>query len=692
MARGKTERRGLWFVCVAAVALALLTPMSAADAAPSRGSAVSADGALSWAAPEVVDGVPHSFHPDAVACPGQNLCVGVADGGDIYVSATPFAAKPAWSVYTLSAHRIGWFTITCPSPRLCVATGDNFEGTGYIAVSTNPAAGASSWTVKPFDDGKIGDLVSVSCPAAHRCYGVENGGEDVNNSSSWVVTTTDPGGPITAWHRVKTLAGNGGDAGLLSCPTVSRCVVAAPFQGNGHDGTVLSSDDASDPHSRWVTSQVLPPNAAEYVDSILCTGRDVCLAAQSNANANGPVRISSDPWSAHPSYRPTTISTALKVACQGSGLCLSASAFPLRGAGVPADPTDALDFYESFSCVPGGQSCAGVAGVGLITNPHAAPGRSAWVDPSVQGAGTGSIGAIACPSTQLCLIGDGRSRVVGFVPTVAAATAGEVETQAGGGTIVGISCPSPADCSAAVNPPDGGIPIVLSTERPGTPHPWTSSQVTDPEGEATDLACSTEACYVVNDDDLEESNAGSWYYVGSDTVLATAVSCASPQFCVEVGVTHSAPYHQFASATGDNNLNAAWQPDTSPNPTAMPTALSCPSTSECVATDGTGDVLVSTDGAFSWTLTKIDATHKLTGISCPSAGMCTATDNAGNVITSVNPAGGASAWVVDRVDPGHALTGISCPSVSLCVAVDGAGQGIIGTGPSPASPATRASN
>jgi hypothetical protein len=131
-------------------------------------------------------------------------------------------------------------------------------------------------------------------------------------------------------------------------------------------------------------------------------------------------------------------------------------------------------------------------------------------------------------------------------------------------------------------------------------------------------------------------------------------------------------------------------------------ALSCPSTSLCVAADASGNVVTSTDpagGASTWKVSHIDnnacapgtctyescggGTCSLRAISCPSASFCAAVDSAGFVFTTSDPALGAGGWSVgDRISTSAALTAISCASEALCVAVDLEGDAIVSTNPS----------
>jgi hypothetical protein len=127
------------------------------------------------------------------------------------------------------------------------------------------------------------------------------------------------------------------------------------------------------------------------------------------------------------------------------------------------------------------------------------------------------------------------------------------------------------------------------------------------------------------------------------------------------------------------------------------TSISCPSTSLCVAGDGGQNVVTSTDpsgGASAWTVAHVDdgtgaqcgkygdgdeCVLGLTGVACPSQSLCVADDGEGNAITSTNPAGGATAWRTADIDGrliggADGLGGVTCPSASLCVTADGYGD------------------
>jgi Divergent InlB B-repeat domain len=156
------------------------------------------------------------------------------------------------------------------------------------------------------------------------------------------------------------------------------------------------------------------------------------------------------------------------------------------------------------------------------------------------------------------------------------------------------------------------------------------------------------------------------------------VSCPSDSLCVA-----SDGAGQILTST--NPAAGTWgSPVAIDDPNSI-FSLSCPSTTLCVAIDGVGNVLTSinpTGGASAWSQPEqIDVGIGLAAISCPSTSLCVAVDFAGNVLTSTNPTGGAAAWSSAAVEPGIPIDGVSCPTSSLCVAVDVVGNVLTATAP-----------
>ena len=103
-------------------------------------------------------------------------------------------------------------------------------------------------------------------------------------------------------------------------------------------------------------------------------------------------------------------------------------------------------------------------------------------------------------------------------------------------------------------------------------------------------------------------------------------------------------------------------------------SISCPSASLCVAGDGNGNILTSTDpagGAGTWRAAHVASTAiggggcqngvgACHGVACPSVSLCIAIDGAGDVLSSSDPVGGAPAWKTSSINSGGYLNGVEC--------------------------------
>lgn len=161
------------------------------------------------------------------------------------------------------------------------------------------------------------------------------------------------------------------------------------------------------------------------------------------------------------------------------------------------------------------------------------------------------------------------------------------------------------------------------------------------------------------------------------TAGVPAVSCPSTSLCVAVSAVGGILY----------SLNPAGGVSTWINEGLVdadngPGTISCPTTTFCAVGDANGNVLTSITPtvASSWHLTNVDPsnqdqTNGIVALSCASASaasLCVVFDGGGDIVTSTNPTVGSS-WVgPTEVDVTSSITGVSCPSTTLCVAVDAA--------------------
>ncbi|MHB8450598.1 MAG: fibronectin type III domain-containing protein [Mycobacteriales bacterium] len=177
--------------------------------------------------------------------------------------------------------------------------------------------------------------------------------------------------------------------------------------------------------------------------------------------------------------------------------------------------------------------------------------------------------------------------------------------------------------------------------------------------------------------------AGSWS--GPTTVDQSvnpsldAISCPSSTFCVAVDAAGDALTFNGTRWTAPAEIVAQ-----------QLTSVSCASATFCVAVDANGDAL--TFNGTTWSAPALVDGPGGTGavgiesVSCPSATFCAATDNAGQALT-FNGTSWTAPILIDPGSPGpYTIYAVSCPTVTFCVAGDGAGRVLTYNGSTWSSP------
>ncbi len=249
--------------------------------------------------------------------------------------------------------------------------------------------------------------------------------------------------------------------------------------------------------------------------------------------------------------------------------------------------------------------------------------------------------------------------------------------------ITGMSCPSTSLCVGV-----DGDGIVLSSTHPASGRPWRLVHLNAPV--LTAISCPTAKMCIAGDPvgDIWASasptgGAAGWRRSVVDPTGDgfTAVSCASTTLCVAVDDTAGEAFvstHPMAGATAwkrtvlepfDTNLH-------NPADGVAINAISCPTASLCVAVDSAGQVLTSTDPAAlpaTWSRDLLDP-HALTGVSCQPGGSCVAVGVDGSVFRSTDPSS-SSSWS-RSMHAGDSFGPVDCPSASTCVTGDPFGGGV----------------
>ncbi len=367
---------------------------------------------------------------------------------------------------------------------------------------------------------------------------------------------------------------------------------------------------------------------------------------------------------------------------------------PYGGSAAGADPTQ----LSAVSCPTASDCVAADVRGDILTSSNVRAGASGWhisrVDNSVSLNLTAGIVALSCPTTTLCAAFDNHGDVLTSHDPGAGASgwhAAALEPTSPSfflsAPISALSCPTSSLCVAG----DAAGNIVTSTDPTAGASAWRTFRVDLKPGLAgiTSVSCSSATfCAAVDGagnvmtSKRPTGGASAWKLGNIDgSSRLFRVSCASPGLCAAVDASGVVVSNQPAGPA------STWQRATIDRSTlSQLDAISCPSVSECVATDQLGSVFASanpTGGGATWSSVSteyippfssgIPGVQGLYAISCPSASFCAAVDSLGNAVWSADPTGGSSAWTVAEINGSNGPDGIDCPA-TWCVAVDDAGN------------------
>jgi hypothetical protein len=306
-----------------------------------------------------------------VSCPSASDCVAIDTSKDPAAWVTTNRGF-TWAEHVLGSSSTGPVSVSCGSPRDCVAVGGADPGQGDDWVTTD---GGTSWTehaVPSADTTQpaIGGFTDVSCVSAHVC--IAAGADGNGNGLSW--RTTDGGaswaqqsvpdtsgstqsndGPAAISCGTKTLCvtvgtnNNGdsvawtsvnggqwneqpisgaeapnGDVQDISCASVSDCVaVGEDGAGNGNPGVWTTSNWGS----TW-TEQTVPNSGGSnsYVRWVSCPSTTVCVAVGNDSNGEEAWSTSDggSPWAEQPVPDITASDGSLvDVSCGSASECVA---------------------------------------------------------------------------------------------------------------------------------------------------------------------------------------------------------------------------------------------------------------------------------------------------------------------------------------------------------------------------------
>jgi len=606
--------------------------------------------ALAWSAavnPPRPDADPGDLGP--LSCAGLALCV-AADGygsGDLAVSTTPLAGAATWSVTTLPGVSVV-SSIACPNVSLCVAG----DGDGNVWTSTNPSGGFRAWHRTHLETPINTDgLSGMSCPSTSLCVAT-----DVNGNE-W--SSSNPTGGRTAWHHATIPIGADGINGPASCPTTSLCVAL------GENGRTYTSQR---PLTGGWAATSSPPNATLDIAGLTCPAANLCATDGSDTARTDRVFTTTGPTGARrwtENVLPGSRTGGVGVSCSSASQCL---AYDTHGA-----------LFSSAAPAVRGSWQASQVGVGVPTNVHCfSPGGCVAVStaggvftaPDVTGPwsagvinGWSPVSAVDCLTESTCLATDTAGNVLHTAGLAAGVPGWSVVRPAGVGGFGSLTCLSSRLCIAGAQhgslwlsrQPTGGAPTWTRQRLAGLGREGGSSTVTHGTG-----------------------------------VTVTGIACPSRRLCVAVDDTGD------VIATTDPTGGARrWKvllrlPPQGTQGGLAPEALTyvtCPSTHLCMAGDPStpyledsepGMLLVSRHPARpgSWHGRRIG----LSTVTCPSARLCLAGSAGGRLAYTRRPGGGKKTWQYLRLPgfdlgDGSVFASVACAGARLCVAAGGGDGG-----------------
>jgi streptogramin lyase len=482
------------------------------------------------------------------------------------------------------------------------------------AVAYNPAAKEMKETpVAEYRYDKLGRLRAewdprVSTPLKTR-YGYDAEGH---------VTALNPPGQEPWSFTYGTGKGDAGTGRLLKA-------TLAPTATGLWNGTKVSNSEVPKITGSAIVGTRLAVSNGKWSGSPLtygyqweeCTSEGSCSAILGANNANYTVTTSN--------IGHTLLALVTANNGGGSQVVTTAATAAVSGSSV----TQAIDSGNSLnavSCIPGTSDCVasdskGNAYYATNVSTSASATWHSWSGPSGQSPSQ----AVACPTSSLCLLADGKESAGGklYYATSLGGSFSEAYSPSYG--VDAISCVSASFC---VDGQDNFGYFRYSTNPAST----------------------------------------SWTLEDQGSAAMKGVFCLSSSFCAIAAGSGSV----YVATSTSQIESSTWKETKIDGSTAL-NGIACTSTTSCVAVDGAGNVLnlaVSSEGVATATKHDIDGTNALTAVTCTGSSTCVTVDSAGNVFVSTNA---GETWT-KQYQLGDKLTSVSCGSTSLCAAADTTGS------------------
>ncbi len=621
----------------------------------------------------------------AVSCPAAGQCVAVGQDENPSALTVPLAevsANGTWSEAAAPPPPAGAVTsglngVWCGSATSCMAVGSSTGSSGAVAPLAESWDG-SHWTATTVPATGGGSLVAVACSGA-TCAAV---GTQGSGAGATPLAALWDG---AAWTQVPVplpAAATTGSLAAVSCPASGDCVAVGSFTTGTGTFHLIESLAAG----AWAVQPAPSPVDADTdtLASVSCPTADSCMATGSFALAGSrtsPMALSWDGSAWH------LLAVPLKADRDGEKLDLvsCATATACTGlAAVVAGLHDVSDYewdgstWTRFRSGPGsvaggisGLSCpaadqctaVGYRGEDNYITQAASGGGPTWTrvtTPDPPGPGAGTLSAVSCDAAASCVaLGTiARQKVFGEVWGGTGWTLHSPK-----GALSAVSCVSPTWCTAV-----------------------------GPSSTADDARANPEVG--VWDGASWHPEAGGALSSFTSTIL-DGVSCTATDFCMAVG-----SYNGDAGTLAEEWDGTSWRVVTSPSPASGPDsttlldAVSCASSTACVAVgwttpvDRTTTVIAEVWDGTRWRLhsppqpASTDGA-RLAAVSCAAGTTCMAVGESEASATGqavpLSAMWDGSRWHLVTVpvaagEGGSVLNGVSCPSTTSCTAVGSTGD------------------
>ncbi len=323
------------------------------------------------------------------------------------------------------------------------------------------------------------------------------------------------------------------------------------------------------------------------------------------------------------------------VSCPSVSLCVAAddggriltSTNPTGGRPSWAITNVTQSGFTALSC-PSTGFCAAVSGGDVFTSTDPTGGPSAWSRTTV-GSGSSVFTSISCPSAALCVAANENGEAAVSADPTAGPSAWRIVDIDGTALLFDVTCPATSLCVAG----DSLANVVTTTNPTGDASAWSRARLDhEPYNPAIGhLVCPSTTLCMASASDYTGGNvflsnnpaggAGAWTRTHFDPSREPGfITCSSASFCV--GFDNANAVLTSANPAGGAGT---WQIMSSLGQGPLPDAMSCPSTSLCVAAYGPA-IISSTNpgGSGPWNRAGVDIPdcalkHRVTS----SASTCT---------------------------------------------------------------------